>query len=277
MGALRARPRAGHPHPAHAHCRRPAPSPRVGVPPARARGAPGTRRKTDGATKTEELVLLGIRGGCKAGQERPGWRGVQKHGWAVSGASESCELDSDEGRERPLQPCTFTPKRCSCSPPGLAACMQRARCSYRRRLDRPGDGRVEFGGSGERLKRIQRMGGWVGVANYPFRGWMVQSMHLLPIRAGKGFVGPALTPQILPELTADGAPESSLFFIRLPGSGKGKARGGMEGGMEERWSSQGLLPPPPCRPRITAGCRSPRDGALGAEPLLAAPRSSLSK
>lgn len=69
-------------------------------------------------------------------------------------------------------------------------------------------------------------------------------MHLLPIRAGKGFVEPALTPQTLPELTADGAPESSLFFIRLPGSGKGKARGGMEGGVEERWSSQGLPHPP---------------------------------
>lgn len=94
----------------------------------------------------------------KQGRRRPGWRGARKRGWAVSGAGESCELDSDEGRERPLQPCTFTPKRCSCSPPGLAACMQRARCSYRRRLDRPGDGRVELGGQERALNSLR---GWV--------------------------------------------------------------------------------------------------------------------
>lgn len=155
MVAGRARPRPGHPPPPPT-AGVPAPSPRVGAPPAGAMGAPrlslrGTARSTKRCQegKSRFIGRLGRRAECV----RQGWGGGSPGGrWApgrcVGGVRRRGILWGDKG-ERPGSPPALAPPPPSL-PPALSepqdlAGLHCARCFYRLRVDRP-EGNTESSG-----------------------------------------------------------------------------------------------------------------------------------
>ena len=241
MGARRARPRPGHPRP------RPRPLPTSpplpqgwGRPLPGPRGRPGFRAEglTDpqSAVEREKHVLLksgrqrGVCGG-RAGEEgSPGGGGAQVVGGRRQVPGESCGGEKGEGQQSPPaisshpsspSPAPLPQPSSSCRTwlgsiaPGVSTA-----CGW---TDLKGN--TESSGV-RRGTPAPAEGGATG--ELPDLRCRIKSLPPQAQRGpGKGFLEPAFTPKhpVSPRLTADGAAESSLLFIRFPGPGKGEAEG----------------------------------------------------
>lgn len=213
-------------------------------------GRPGFRSEglldPQSAVKREKAVLLDVwaaeRSVCdRAGEEAvPVGGGLPGGVWEESGDGESCGVTRVRGREalQPLHPLLPpSPQLCQsrrtwldCIAPGVSTA-----CGW---TDLRGIQRVRASGAALQLLSSREQQGT------PRPGAADQvPPSSRPGRTGPGVLGTSPHPQTpsLPKLTADGAAESSLLFIRFPSPGKGEAEE-MEGGKEKR---QPLLGAPP--------------------------------